>query len=163
MHRNYLRLLIPAVLIAVLGSAMLVQYLREDQRSAALPAQAGPAVAVGDELNLLARLIAAEAGDEPYEGQVAVGAVVLNRVRSPLFPDTISGVIYEPWAFESVYNGLIWQVADLDYPFRAAADALNGWDPTYGALFFWNPYKPVSGWIWSRPIITQIGDHVFAF
>lgn len=126
------------------------------------PTQAGVPVATSDEINLMARLIAAEAGGEPYEGQVAVGAVVLNRVRSPLFPPTISGVIYEPWAFESVHNGLIWQVTDLTTATSAAIDALNGWDPTYGALFFWNPAKPVSPWMWTRTIITQIGRHIFA-
>ncbi|MCG0277418.1 MAG: cell wall hydrolase [Thermanaeromonas sp.] len=126
------------------------------------PTQAGVPTATSDEINLLARLIAAEAMGEPYEGQVAVGAVVLNRVRSPLFPPTISGVIYEPWAFESVHNGLIWQVTDLTTATSAAIDALNGWDPTYGALFFWNPAKPVSPWVWTRTIITQIGNHIFA-
>lgn len=126
------------------------------------PTQAGIPVATSDEINLMARLIAAEAMGEPYEGQVAVGAVVLNRVRSPLFPSTISGVIYEPWAFESVHNGLIWWVTDLTTATSAAIDALNGWDPTYGALFFWNPAKPVSPWVWTRTIITQIGRHIFA-
>ncbi|SMB91365.1 N-acetylmuramoyl-L-alanine amidase [Thermanaeromonas toyohensis ToBE] len=126
------------------------------------PTQAGVPVATSDEINLMARLIAAEAMGEPYEGQVAVGAVVLNRVRSPLFPHTISGVIYEPWAFESVHNGLIWQVTDLTTATNAAIDALNGWDPTYGALFFWNPAKAVNPWVWTRTIITQIGSHVFA-
>lgn len=163
MERYRKRLLLPVVLVVILTGAVLWQYYQEGQSANVLPAQAGAPVAVGDELNLLARLIAAEAGNEPYEGQVAVGAVVLNRVRSPLFPSTISGVIYEPWAFESVSNGLIWQVTNLAGPTSAAADALNGWDPSYGALFFWNPYKPVGGWIWTRPIITQIGNHIFAF
>jgi len=163
LERYRRRLLLPIVLVAILTSAVLWQYFQEGQSANVLPVQAGAAVAVGDELNLLARLIAAEASNEPYEGQVAVGAVVLNRVRSSLFPSTISGVIYEPWAFESVHNGLIWRVTNLAGPTSAAADALNGWDPSYGALFFWNPYKPVGGWIWTRPIITQIGSHVFAF
>jgi N-acetylmuramoyl-L-alanine amidase len=117
-----------------------------------------------DEVNLLAHLIAGEATGEPYAGKVAVGAVMLNRVRSAQFPNTIGGVIYQPHAFESVSNGLIWRVsaADLTSARKAAIDALNGWDPTYGCLFFWNPYKPVSSWIWSRQISTQIGNHVFA-
>lgn len=112
-------------------------------------------------LDLLARLIEAEAGGEPYEGMVGVAAVVLNRTYAPAFPTTIPGVIYDIDAFESVTNGLIWQKAP-DVGYQAAADALAGWDPTGEALFFWNPYKPVQPWIWSRPIITQIGNHVFA-
>lgn len=131
---------------------------------AAQPAQAGPSAAGNrnETLELLARVIAAEAEGEPYVGQVAVGAVILNRVRHPDFPNTIAGVIYQPHAFESVTNGLIWRRTPSAEARRAAQDALNGWDPTYGALFFWNPYKPVSAWIWSRPIIVQHGNHVFA-
>lgn len=115
-----------------------------------------------DELDLLARVITGEASGEPYDGQVAVASVILNRVRHPSFPNSIAGVIYEPWAFESVGNGLIWSRPPLGSAYRAASDALNGWDPTYGAIFFWNPYKPVNWWIWTRQIITQIGSHVFA-
>ncbi len=115
-----------------------------------------------DELSLLARVITGEAQGEPYEGQVAVGAVILNRVRHPSFPKTLAGVIYEPWAFESVANGLIWTRPISPTAWRAAQDALNGWDPTFGSVFFWNPSKPVSGWIWTRKIITRLGNHVFA-
>lgn len=115
-----------------------------------------------DELDLLARVITGEALGEPYDGQVAVAAVILNRVRHPSFPNSLAGVIYEPWAFESVGNGLIWSRPPAGAAYSAAADALNGWDPTFGAIFFWNPYKPVSWWIWTRQIITQIGRHVFA-
>jgi len=115
-----------------------------------------------DEVNLLSRLIMGEATNEPFTGQVAVGAVVLNRVRSPEFPNTVPGVVYQPWAFESVVNGLIWSRSPSAVQIRAAQLALNGWDPTYGALFFWNPAKPVNPWIWTRQIITQIGRHVFA-
>lgn len=114
-----------------------------------------------DEVNLLTRVIAAEAMGEPYEGQVAVAAVLLNRVRHASFPNTISSVIYQPHAFESVSNGLIWRVTNLASARKAAMDALNGWDPTYGCLYFWNPYKPVSKWIWTRRIVRQIGNHVF--
>lgn len=119
-------------------------------------------VSRNDNVDLLARVIAAEAQGEPYTGQVAVGAVILNRISSPQFPNTLSGVIFQPHAFESVSNGLIWRRTPSATAYRAARDALNGWDPTYGSVFFWNPYKPVSGWIWSRPIVTQIGKHVFA-
>lgn len=133
------------------------------QGSNVSPVQAAAGYTVrDDELELLARTIAAEAQGEPYIGQVAVGAVILNRVRDSRFPNTISGVIYQPHAFESVSNGLIWRRTPSAEARRAAQDALNGWDPTYGSLFFWNPYKPVSAWIWSRPIVIQYGNHVFA-
>lgn len=115
-----------------------------------------------DEINLLARLVAAEAGDEPYVGQVAVAAVVLNRVEHPSFPNTLAGVIYQPLAFESVSSGWIWRAPGFATARRAAIDALNGWDPTYGSLYFWNPAKPVNPWVWTRQIVTQIGRHVFA-
>lgn len=115
-----------------------------------------------DDITLLARLITAEAGNEPYEGQVAVGAVILNRVASPEFPNTLSGVIYQPDAFESISNGLAFSQPPFDDALRAAQDAMNGWDPTGGSLFFWNPSKPVSSWIWSRQIVITIGKHVFA-
>lgn len=113
-------------------------------------------------LNLLARLVAAEARAEPYIGQVGVAAVILNRVADPRFPKSVSGVIFQPHAFESVSNGLVWRRSPVASEVKAARDALNGWDPTYGSLFFWNPAKPVSRWIWSRPISLRIGSHVFA-
>ena len=115
-----------------------------------------------NERNLLNRLVQAEAEGEPYQGKVGVVAVVLNRVNDPAFPNTISGVIYERHAFESVTNNLIWNRMPSQQTQNAVQDALNGWDPTSGSLFFWNPYKPVTPWIWSRPIITQYGNHVFA-
>ena len=112
--------------------------------------------------NLLARLVGAEAEGEPYQGMVAVAAVMLNRVKDSKFPNTMSGVIFQPGAFESVSNGLIWQRSPSRQAVSAARDALNGYDPTYGCVFFWNPSKPVSGWIWSRSIAVRIGKHVFA-
>lgn len=114
----------------------------------------------GDQI-LLARLIAGEATGEPYSGQVAVGSVILNRVKHSKFPNSVAGVVYQPGAFESVSNGHIWSKVPTRTSYQAAVQALSGWDPTYGCLYFWNPYKPVSGWIWSRQIITQIGKHVF--
>ena len=117
---------------------------------------------ISDNTDLLARVIQGEAGDEPYLGKVAVAAVMLNRVSSASFPNSLSGVVFEPYAFESVSNGLIRQRTPSTESVRAAGEALNGLDPTYGALFFWNPSKPVSPWIWSRQIITEIGQHVFA-
>ena len=111
--------------------------------------------------DLLARVVSAEARGEPYEGQVAVAAVILNRVRDSRFPNTIAGVVYQTHAFESVSNGTVY-APPADSAVRAAQDALNGWDPSGGALFFWNPAKATSQWVWSRPIIKQIGNHVFA-
>ena len=116
----------------------------------------------GVNIDLLARVVRAEAEAEPYEGKVAVAAVLLNRVADPRFPKTLEGVIYEPYAFESVSNGRIYSTPPTAEDLRAARDAVNGWDPTYGAVFFWNPATAVSQWVWSRPIITQIGSHVFA-
>ncbi|HWI63509.1 MAG TPA: spore cortex-lytic enzyme [Symbiobacteriaceae bacterium] len=114
-----------------------------------------------DDQELLARVISAEAKGEPYEGQVAVGAVILNRVRDSRFPNTLAGVVYQTHAFESVSNGAVYIPATASSR-RAARDALNGWDPTNGCVFFWNPAKAVSKWIWSRPIVKRIGGHVFA-
>jgi len=111
-------------------------------------------------LDLLARLISAEARGEPYEGQVAVGAVVLNRVEHPSFPNSISGVIYQPGAFSCLDDGQFNEpVAESAY--RAARDAMNGWDPSYGAIYYFNPATATSKWIWSRPLIVSIGKHRF--
>lgn len=121
----------------------------------------GGAVRRTDDADLLARVISAEAKGEPYEGQVAVGGVILNRIRDSRFPNTLAGVVYQTHAFESVSIGAIYQ-PPTESTRRAARDALNGWDPSGGAVFFWNPSKPVSKWIWSRPIIKRIGNHVFA-
>ncbi|MBO4330736.1 MAG: spore cortex-lytic enzyme [Oscillospiraceae bacterium] len=118
------------------------------------------ATAEDNSVTLLARLISAEARGEPYTGQVAVGAVVLNRVEHPSFPNSISGVIYQSGAFSCVADGQFYQpVADSAY--RAARDAINGWDPSGGAIYYYNPDKATSAWIWSRPLIVQIGRHKF--
>lgn len=110
--------------------------------------------------HLLARIISAEARGEPYTGQVAVGAVVLNRVEHPSFPSTISGVVYQSGAFSCLYDGQFEKpVADSAY--KAARDALNGWDPSGGAIYYFNPSTATSNWIWSRPHITTIGKHRF--
>jgi N-acetylmuramoyl-L-alanine amidase len=111
--------------------------------------------------NLLARLINAEAKGEPYTGQVAVGAVVLNRLKNPNFPNTIAGIIYQPGAFTPVSNGQI-NASPNESAQKAAQDALNGWDPSGGAIYFFNPATSTSRWIWSRPIVKVIGKHYFA-
>ncbi|MCD8006174.1 MAG: spore cortex-lytic enzyme [Oscillospiraceae bacterium] len=111
-------------------------------------------------INLLAQIISAEARGEPYEGQVAVGAVVLNRVEHPSFPDTISGVIYQEGAFSAVDDGQFWEPVE-DSCYDAARDALNGWDPSGGAIYYYNPDKTSNAFITSRPVITKIGNHLF--
>ena len=113
------------------------------------------------DVNLLAKLIHAEARGEPYQGQVAVGAVVLNRVKSSSFPNTISGVIYQPYAFTCVNDGQI-NLSPNQTAIKAAKDAMNGWDPSYGSLYYYNPKIATSKWIYSRKTVVTIGAHVFA-
>ena len=113
------------------------------------------------DVNLLARLIYAEARGETYSGQVAVGAVVLNRVKSSSFPNTISAVIYQPYAFTCVSDGQI-NMSPNSTALSAAKDAMNGWDPSYGSLYYYNPVVATSKWIFSRKTVVTIGSHVFA-
>ena len=109
---------------------------------------------------LLARIISAEARGEPYTGQVAVGAVILNRIEHPSFPDTIAGVVYQKGAFSCLDDGQFYEpVADTAY--KAATDALNGYDPSGGAIYYYNPKTATNKWITSRKIITTIGNHRF--
>ncbi|HHV65970.1 MAG TPA: spore cortex-lytic enzyme [Peptococcaceae bacterium] len=112
------------------------------------------------DIDLLARLVSAEAKGEPYRGQVAVAAVVLNRIKSSQFPNTIPDVIYQPGAFSPVANGEIWK-NPVSSAIQATYEALNGTDPSYGALFFFNPAKTTNKYIWSRPQIVKIGNHIF--
>ncbi len=111
-------------------------------------------------VNLLARLIYGEARGEPYTGQVAVGAVVMNRVKSSSFPNTISGVIYQSGAFDAVRDGQI-NLSPNSTAIKAAQDAINGWDPSYGAVYYFNPSTATNKWIWSRPMTVTIGRHRF--
>lgn len=114
------------------------------------------------DIQLLARAINGEARGEPYEGQVAVGAVILNRVKSSSFPNTIAGVIYQPGAFTAVSDGQINQYISEDSTvYKAARDAMNGWDPTNGCIYYFNPNTATNSWIWSRPLVTTIGKHRF--
>ncbi len=113
------------------------------------------------DINLLAKLIYGEARGESYVGQVAVGAVVMNRIKSPSFPNTMSGVIYQRYAFTAVDDGQI-NLSPNATARKAALDALNGWDPSYGALYYYNPKTATSSWIFSRKTTTTIGNHVFA-
>mgnify|MGYP001202557164 CR=1 FL=1 len=113
-----------------------------------------------NDVALLARLISGEARGESYTGQVAVGAVVLNRVEHPSFPNTIAGVIYQSGAFTCLSDGEFNKPVE-DSAYRAARDALNGWDPSGGAIYYFNPATATSKWIWSRPLIVVIGNHRF--
>lgn len=112
------------------------------------------------DLNLLARLVYAEARGEPYTGQVAVASVVLNRVKSSSFPNSVAGVIYQSGAFSVVNDGQI-NLTPNSTAKKAAQDAINGWDPSYGAIYYFNPNTATSKWIWSRPLTVVIGNHRF--
>ena len=123
-------------------------------------AKSAPSSAASGDVYLLAQCIYGESRGEPYKGQVAVGAVVLNRVRSSAFPNSIAGVIYQRGAFSAVDDGQI-NLKPNDTALKAAKDAMNGWDPTGGCLFYYNPAKTTNAWIRSKPIVVRIGEHVF--
>lgn len=114
------------------------------------------------DVQLMARAINGEARGEPYEGQVAVGAVILNRVKDSRFPNSISGVIYQPGAFTAVSDGQINVIiSEGSTVYKAAQDAINGWDPTSGCVYYFNPSTATNKWIWSRPLVKTIGKHRF--
>ncbi|MFG6114499.1 spore cortex-lytic enzyme [Halobacillus sp. MO56] len=114
-----------------------------------------------NDIQLMANAVYGEARGEPYVGQVAVAAVILNRVNSSTFPNTVAGVIFEPRAFTAVADGQIWLTPN-ETAKRAVMDAINGWDPSSEAIYYFNPDTATSGWIWSRPQIKKIGKHIFA-
>ena len=146
------------IIVALLGIAITIFFNAKEYNNISEAASRGNV----SDVQLLARAINGEARGEPYEGQVAVGAVILNRVKAPNFPNTISGVIYQPGAFTAVSDGQI-NVAleDESTVVKAARDALNGWDPTGGAIYYFNPDTATNKWIWSRPHIKTIGKHRF--
>ena len=123
-------------------------------------AQAGSGTYGNNDVTVLAKMIHGEARGEPYVGKVAVGAVILNRVEDKKFPDSVHGVCFQPGAFDAVSDGQFYMEPDAE-ALKAAKAAINGWDPTYGALYYWNPATATSKWIWSRKVITRIGKHVF--
>lgn len=142
--------------LAVLSLLILFSFVLWPQKSLGAPAGRT------SDLQLLARAINGEARGEPYEGQVAVGAVILNRVASSKFPNSIAGVIYQPGAFTAVADGQINVPIDpKSSVVKAARDAMNGWDPSNGCLYYWNPATATSKWIWSRQIVVKIGKHNF--
>lgn len=149
-------ILIIAIILATTFSLYMIQQLFTSEVEATSNASST------SDVQLIARAINGEARGEPYEGQVAVGAVILNRVESSKFPNTIAGVIYEPGAFTAVADGQInVPIEEGSTVVKAARDALNGWDPTGGAIYYFNPNTATNSWIWSRPLIKTIGKHRF--
>ena len=154
MRRQYRRQV--SILLIIFGIALLISLVNFNTQTVA---QGNRNI---NEEQLIARAINGEARGEPYEGQVAVGAVILNRVKDPRFPNTIAGVIYQPGAFTAVSDGQINVPIDPNSTVvKAARDALNGWDPTNGCVYYWNPATATSKWIWSRQIVKKIGKHYF--
>ena len=147
--------IIPILLLMVIGVYVLINLLPKNVEAASDSSSTS-------DLQLMARAINGEARGEPYEGQVAVGAVILNRVKSSQFPNTIAGVIYEKGAFTAVSDGQInVPIKEGSTVLKAARDAMNGWDPTGGAIYYFNPSTATNKWIWSRPLIKTIGKHRF--
>ena len=149
------------IMLLVVGSILLYSFAWQDnlEKSEA----ASPSFwSLSPTARLMARTISAEARGEPFVGQVAVGAVIMNRVRSSKFPNTISGVIYQPWAFTAVAYGHIWNHTPSSTSVRAAVSAINGWDPTYGSIYYYNPAGVSTYWIYSRQVVRRIGKHIFA-
>ena len=151
-----------AMLLFVLGGLIiLITYMAVEVSESSSVYAAGNSSNTSD-IQLMARAINGEARGEPYEGQVAVGAVILNRVKSPQFPNTIAGVIYQSGAFTAVSDGQInVPIEEGSSVLKAAQDAMNGWGPTGGAIYYFNPETATSKWIWSRPLIKTIGKHRF--
>ena len=148
--------IILAGIIAILFLIQMIELLKMENISYAQSAGSE------EDIKLMARAINGEARGESYEGQVAVGAVILNRVKSPDFPNTIAGVIYQPGAFTAVSDGQINEpIAEDSTVYKAARDAMNGWDPTNGCLYYFNPNTATSSWIWSKTIVKTIGKHHF--
>ncbi len=146
---------------AALGMNDSVRVLENGSTDSGSSSSGGNSDYTSSDLYLLAKCIYGEARGESYTGQVAVGAVVLNRVKSSQFPNTISGVIYQKGAFTAVSDGQI-NLTPNQTAINAAQDAMNGWDPTYGCLYYYNPATATSSWIFSRQTVTTIGKHVFA-
>ncbi|MGM7701700.1 spore cortex-lytic enzyme [Pseudalkalibacillus sp. Hm43] len=132
-----------------------------DQKQTAKKGKNVPSGYSENDIQLMANAVYGEARGEPYVGQVAVAAVIINRIESTSFPNTISGVIFEPRAFTAVADGQIWLTPN-ETAKKAVQDALNGWDPTDGSIYYFNPNTATSGWIWTRDQVTQIGKHIFA-
>ena len=156
--KNILKILMLIIcLFAIIFSIITFNEKIENQNSSIAASSQGTS-----DIQLMARAINGEARGEPYEGQVAVGAVILNRVKSSQFPNTVAGVIYQSGAFTAVSDGQINQpIAQDSTVYKAAQDAKNGWDPTGGCIYYFNPAIATNKWIWSRPLVKTIGKHRF--
>ncbi len=158
---DFLKTIIKILLIAILLSTICyfaVNNLSENSNVSIAASSSSNA----SDVQLMARAINGEARGEPYEGQVAVGAVILNRVKDSRFPNTIAGVIYQSGAFTAVADGQInAPIAENSTVYKAAEDAMNGWDPTGGCVYYFNPSTATNKWIWSRPYVKTIGKHRF--
>ena len=158
---DFLKTIIKILLIAILLSTICyfaVNNLSENSNVSIAASSSSNA----SDVQLMARAINGEARGEPYEGQVAVGAVILNRVKDSRFPNTIAGVIYQSGAFTAVADGQInAPIAENSTVYKAAEDAMNGWDPTGGCVYYFNPSTATNKWIWSRPQVKTIGKHRF--
>jgi len=159
------------LLVVVLSLLMVVgiwEYFKDLNQEKSTPYGAlevatskGQGTVSSNDVYVLSKIITGEARGESYLGQVAVGAVIVNRARNANFPNSVYGVVFEPGAFDAISDGQYYS-APTAASVRAARSAINGWDPTGGALYYWNPVTATSRWIWSRPIISRIGRHVFA-
>lgn len=150
------------IIFSCIGISMIMLLLAFQAFSKESSVKAASKSNSSSDLQLMARAINGEARGEPYEGQVAVGAVILNRVKSPQFPNTITGVIYQSGAFTAVADGQInVPIKEGSTVLKAAQHALNGWDPSGGAIYYFNPSTATNKWIWSRPLIKTIGKHRF--
>lgn len=150
-----------AVLLLI-GVGTFVYYSGSTQNIEESKAAASNFWSLSPKARLMARTLHAEAKGESLVGQVAVGAVIMNRVDSSKFPNSISGVIYQPWAFTAVARGHVWNETPSNQIIRATLSALRGWDPTYGSIYYYNPAKVETNWIYSRQVVRRIGKHIFA-
>ena len=156
--KNKLLLGLVLSLLLLIAAGVVLQDTKTEEAATYTPTEG---VSSSDDVMLLSRIIHAEAKGEPFIGKVAVGAVILNRVESPAFPNSLSGVLFQPKAFQAVSNGTVWNQPDAE-AVRAANNALSGWDPSYGCLYFWNPATSTSSWIWNKTPVMRVGKHVFA-
>ncbi|MCK8828083.1 cell wall hydrolase [Natroniella acetigena] len=156
------KLLVLTLVLLLIGIGTIAYYSQTEVEMEESHAGTPSFWSLSPSVRLMARTVYAESRGEPFLGQVAVAAVIMNRVRSEDFPNTISGVIYQPWAFTPVMHGLIWNVTPSPEAVRATLNAYNGWDPTYGSEYFYNPAKITSYWVTTRQTVRRIGKHVFA-
>ncbi len=148
-----------SVILILLFIILVLSFIKDDIKEENVSYASGSR---NSDLQLMARAINGEARGEPYEGQVAVGAVILNRVKSSQFPNSIAGVIYQSGAFTAVADGQINKpISEGSTVYKAAQDAMNGWDPTGGCIYYFNPSTATNKWIWSRPLVKTIGKHRF--